>query len=114
MEPRFIAAQCMQRGGGTPPAAPSITSVDPDTSGLDEAVSAVFTGTGFTGATSISMHFSDDGHGDPIDKAISEYTVVSDTEIDATFPEFSPAIPEASYITITGPGGSDTIPFTTT
>lgn len=114
MDPRFIAAQMRQRGISVPPDPPSITSVTPDTTGISDAEPLVIAGTGFTGATDVTAHFADDGHGDPVDLPVSGFTVVRDIEIDCDGTDFAPAVPGVNYITVTGPGGSDTIPFTTT
>jgi hypothetical protein len=99
MEPRFIAAEQWsgKRGGGAPPAAPSITSVTPNTGAATDEVT--FAGTGFSGGNAVFKLVEDD----------REFTdVVVNSDIEAT--GLVPGSPAAEYdVSVTTDGGTDTL-----
>ena len=87
------------------PATPVLTSITPNTGVRGTTVPVTLSGTGFTGATAITVP----GGG----VTVTGLTVVSDTSVTANFAITSSAAATARAVTITTPGGtSNSVPFT--
>jgi hypothetical protein len=82
------------------PVAPTVTSVDPNTGNQDQTLDVTIAGTGFTGGTL-------DSFGDGI--TINSSTVDSDTQITANITIDPGAILGTRDVTVTTPGGTDTL-----
>jgi hypothetical protein len=88
----YTWAQALADINGTPP---TITSISPSSGPQAGGTTVTITGSGFTGATRV-------GFGG---LAATSFTVVSDTQITAV----SPAQSGAHYVTVTTPGGTNTL-----
>lgn len=103
MEPRFIAAEQWsgKRGEAAPPAAPSITSVTPDTGAATDDVT--FAGTGFLvqlAGLDAEFRIVED------DRLFTDIVIVSDIEATGKVP----GSPAATYdVSVTTDGGTDTL-----
>ncbi len=93
----------------TVPPAPTLTSIAPPTGVRATAESVTLTGTNFiTGATTVAVS---GGGGGGV--AVSGVTVMSPTQINATFTIGGGAVLGAHNVSVTTPGGtSNTVPFT--
>ncbi|GES34583.1 IPT/TIG domain-containing protein [Streptomyces angustmyceticus] len=80
--------------------APTVTAIFPSSGPAGASTQVSISGTGLTGATSVTVN------GSPV-----PFTVVSDNEITATLP---PHAAGTVTVTVTTPGGSASIPFTYT